>query len=71
MARPGWSARFSGRDLEDVAFSNPGDGAKDADEDVRTSWRSWGLVVEVYWPGRRSIGVGAFEAESTTPTAYG
>jgi hypothetical protein len=48
MARPGARARFKGREVEDVAFSKPTDGDKDAEEDVRTSCKSCGLVDEVY-----------------------
>jgi hypothetical protein len=33
-----------GREI-DVEFVNPGDEIKDVEDDVRASWRSWGLVV--------------------------
>jgi len=48
MARPGASARLRGREVEDVAFSKPTEGERDAEEDVRTSCRSWGLEEEEY-----------------------
>jgi hypothetical protein len=59
IARPGSCATLSGSATPEplplvvVEFLNPGEDAREAEGEVRRVWRSWGLVVDVYWPGRR------------------
>jgi len=48
---------------------NPGDEIKDVEEDMRASWRSCGLVVASYTPGRMLISVDAPGKDSLAPTA--
>jgi hypothetical protein len=63
---PGDRARLRGREVSEVL--KPGEGEREADEDVRMSWRSCGFVLAAYWPGRRWMAVGAPGADNTAPT---
>ena len=67
---PGLSARLRGSvRAEEFVFAKPGESVSAAAEDVRRSWRSCGLVEEVYWPGNRRTGTlfGTFDAVRTAP----
>jgi hypothetical protein len=67
MDKPGSWATFRGRARELEEFLKPGEGWREAVEDVRRLWRSCGFVVEVYCPGRRRAG-GDPGADIVTPT---
>jgi hypothetical protein len=66
MARPGCNATFKGRDTADAL--KPVEGEDEVEELVRSWCNSCGLVVDVYWPGRRMTLEGTLDDDSTVPT---
>jgi hypothetical protein len=66
MARPGCNATFKGRERADAL--KPVEGDDDVEELVRSWCSSCGLVVDVYWPGRRMTLEGTLDDDSTVPT---
>jgi len=70
---PAWSCTVSGNETDDfeLEFANPADGDKEAEEDVKRSWSSCGLVEEVYCPGSKSSEVDSPDADKVVPTGNG
>ena len=65
---PGCNAKFSGSESDvELPFAKPGDNDSEAEDEVRTMWRSWGLVELVYCPGRSCKLVGDPGADSVAP----
>lgn len=55
-------------DDSELEFANPADGDKEAEDDVKRSWRSCGFVEEVYCPGSKSTEVDCPDADKVLPT---
>ena len=53
-----------------LELAKPVDKESEAEEDVNNSCRRFGLVVEVYCPGRRRTLVDIPDAERVAPTGY-
>ncbi len=59
---------MSGREKEvEFPLANPGDNAREGEDDVSIELSSCGFVVDVYCPGRSCIGVFAPEDEIVAP----
>jgi hypothetical protein len=66
MARPGCNSTFRGREI--VEALKPAEGDDEVEELVRSWWRSCGLVVDVYCPGRRMMSEATSGDDNTVPT---
>ena len=69
MARPGCKSTLRGR--ESVEALKPVEGEVEVEEAVRSWWSSCGLVVDVYWPGRRMTLEATLGDDNTVPTMHG
>ena len=52
-----------------MPFAKPGEGDNFVDEDVNSVCKSWGFVLESYWPGSSRTDSGLPGEDSVAPTS--